>query len=219
MAEPGKPLSRRYDAAGRQASARRTRGAILDAAVRLFTERGYAGATMADIAGAAGVALDTVYAVVGPKATLFRLLIETAISGTEEPVPVEERAFVQAIHAETDARRKLEIYAEAVRTIQGRMAPLLHVLRGAAPAEPELATVWHEITERRARNMRLFVAEVAGSGALREDLSLDEAADIVWATNSSELYILLVHERGWAPDRYERWLADAWRRLLLRDHS
>ena len=211
-----KSPARRYNAAGRRAAAQRTRRLILAEAVRLFTERGYAGTTMADIAAAARVALDTVYATVGPKPTLFRLLIETAISGTDRPVAAEERDYVAAIHAEPDGARKLELYAGAVRTIHGRLAPLLHVLRAAAPGEPELAAVWREIAERRARNMRLFVAEVAAPGALREGLSLEEAADVVWATNSAELYILLVHERGWQPDRYMRWLADTWRRLLLR---
>jgi hypothetical protein len=38
-----------------------------------------------------------------------------------------------------------------------------------------------------------------------------------WATNAPELYLLLVRERGWSPERVEAWLADAWRRLLLRD--
>ena len=212
-----KPPSRRYNAAGRRAAALRTRRAILDAALRLFTERGYAGTTMADIAGAAGVALDTVYAVVGRKPTLFRELIENAITGTDLPVEVEERDYVVAVRAEASARGKLAVYAQAVRSIQGRLAPLLQVWRAAAPGDPELAAVWREFTERRARNMRLFVAEVASTGALREDLSLEEAADVIWATNSSELYGLLVHERGWEPDRYMRWLADSWARLLLRD--
>jgi hypothetical protein len=161
------------------------------------------------------VALDTIYAVVGRKPTLFRLLIETAISGTDEPVALEQRDYVTAVRAEPDAARKLEVYAQAVRTAHGRMAPLLRVLQAAAPVEPELAEVWHDIAERRARNMRLLAAELAGRGSLREGVSIEEAADVIWATNSVELYVLLVHERGWGADRYARWLADAWRRLLL----
>ena len=84
--------ARPYHAPRRQAQARRTRRAILDAAAsQLFVERGYAATTMSAVAEAAGVALDTVYAAVGPKPVLFRLLVETAISGTEEPVPALER--------------------------------------------------------------------------------------------------------------------------------
>ena len=60
---------------------------------------------------AAGVALDTVYAAVGAKPVLFRLLVETAIAGTEAPVPALERDYVRAIRAEPDPARKLAIYA------------------------------------------------------------------------------------------------------------
>lgn len=215
MLTPVKPRS--YNAPRRRAAAQRTRRAILDAAIRLFVERGYAGTTMAEVAAAAGVALDTVYAAVGPKPTLFRLLVETAISGTDAPMPAEERDYVRAIHAEPDAGRKLALYARAMRQILPRMAPLLRVLQAAVPADPELAAVWQEITERRARNMQRLAAELAATGRLREGLAVEEAADVIWASSSPELYGLLVQERGWSPDRYARWLADAWRRLLLRD--
>jgi hypothetical protein len=61
--------------------------------------------------------------------------------------------------------------------------------------------------------MRRFVADLAAVATLRVDLG--EAADIVWATNAPELYQLLAGQRGWSPERYEHFLADAWRRLLL----
>jgi len=212
-----KPISRPYNTARRRAAAQRTRRAILDAATRLFIERGYVATTIADVAAAAGVALDTIYAVVGRKPTLFRLLIETAISGAEAPISADERDYVAAIRAEPDAGRKLELYAQAMRAIHGRLAPLLRVLQVAAPADPELTAVWSEIAERRARNMRMLVTDLDGTGSLREGISREEAADVIWATNSPEFYVLLVHERGWDPDHYTHWLADAWRRLLLRD--
>jgi len=217
VASPVKGRSRPYNIARRRAAAQRTRRAVLDAATRLFIERGYVATTVADVAAAAGVALDTIYAAVGRKPTLFRLLIETAISGAETPISAEERDYVAAIRAEAGAGRKLELYAQAMRAIHGRLAPLLRVLQAAAPADPELAAVWTEIAERRARNMRLLVTDLAATGSLRQDMSLDEAADVIWATNAPEFYVLLVYERGWAPDHYARWLADAWRRLLLRD--
>lgn len=215
MAPRVNPTPRPYNTAHRRTAAERTRRAILDAASSLFIECGYAATTMADLAARAGVALDTVYAVVGRKSTLFRLLIETAISGSAAPVPAEERDYVVAIRAEAVARRKLELYAQAMRAIHGRLAPLLRVLQAAAAADPELRAVWTEIADRRARNMRLFVTDLDATGSLRENISCDEAADVIWATSSPELYMLLVHERGWDPDRYARWLADAWGRVLL----
>jgi hypothetical protein len=65
--------------------------------------------------------------------------------------------------------------------------------------------------------MRILVSHLAGTGSLRQNISLEDAADVIWATNSPEFYALLVHDRGWDPDHYAHWLADAWRRLLLRD--
>lgn len=209
------PPKRRYDASRRRQAAAETRRAIIAAARDLFLTRGYVATTMPAIAAAAGVALDTVYAAVGPKPVLFRHLIELAISGEDWPVPAEERDYVRAIQVEPDPRRKLARYAQAVRAIQPRLAPLFRVLREAARSEPELAALWTEIAQRRARNMRLFVADVAAAGGLRTGVTVDEAADFVWATNAPEFYLLLVEERGWDPARFERWLTELWSRMLL----
>ncbi len=170
---------------------------------------------MPAIAEAAGVALDTVYASVGKKPMLFRLLVETAISGTTEAVPALERDYVRAIAATPRAADKLALYARAVRSIQSRLAPLASVLRAAARDDESLAEMWREISERRARNMRLFAKELASTGELRSDLEIEEIADVIWSTNGPEYYTLLVQERGWSPDRFESWLADAWRRMLV----
>jgi AcrR family transcriptional regulator len=207
------PVKRRYDTSRRRQAAERTRQAILAAALQLFTARGYTATPMTAIAEHAGVALDTVYASVGRKPELARLLIETAISGGSQAVPADERDYVRAVRAAPDAETKIALYAAAMRVIAGRLAPVLGILQQAAPAEPELASLWREIAERRAANMHRFAADLAAVAALRVDLG--DAADIIWATNAPELYQLLVGQRGWSPERYELFLADTWRRLLL----
>ena len=212
-----KVKSRLYDNAGREAQSEETRQRILDAGRELLVERGYRPTTVAAIAGRAGVHVDTVYALVGRKPVLLRELIEQALSGTDAPVAAEDRAYVKAIGAEPDPARKLAIYARAVREIQARIAPLLLALRDASATAPDAAEVWREIGDRRAANMRKLAQDLEAAGGLRAGLSIDEAADVIWATNSSELYVLLTVERGWPPDRYERWLADTWCRLLLPD--
>jgi AcrR family transcriptional regulator len=209
------PVKRRYNATGRRQAAARTRAAILEAARALFAERGYTATPMTAIADRAGVALDTVYATVGRKSELAQLLIETAISGTDQPVPAEQRDYVRAIQAAPDASTKIATYAAAVTTIAARLAPVLAIIQQAAPAEPELARLWNQIAERRAANMRRFVADLAAVHPLRLDPV--QAADIIWATNATELYQLLVGQRGWTPQRYERFLTDTWHRLLLAD--
>lgn len=213
---PPRVKRRTYDATGRRQAAESTRRSILEAARRLFLERGYAATTMPAIARAAGVALDTVYAAVGRKPALFRLLVELAISGAQDPVPAEARDYVRAIRAEPEAGRKLEIYAAALPALHERLAPLFLVLQAAAPLDADLRSLWREISQRRAANMRLLARDLEATGGLREDLPVDAVADVIWSTNSPELYLLLVQQRGWSPERYQRWLAEAWKLLLLR---
>lgn len=202
-----------YDSSSRAGSSRARRHRILQAAGTEFVERGYLGTTMSGIAERAEVSLDTVYTLVGRKPELFRLLVETAISGEDEAVVADQRAYVQALLEEGTAEGKLAIYAQAVRRIQARLAPLLAVLQQAAGADEELARLWREIGERRAINMRRLAEDVVAVRPLR--MPVEQAADIIWATASTELYLLLVNQRGWSPGAYERWLADTWHHTLL----
>ncbi len=212
-----KVKSRTYDNTGREAHSEETRQRILEAAGDLIVERGYRPTTVAAIATRAGVHVDTVYELVGRKPVLLRELVEQALSGTDAAVAAEDREYVKAIGAEPDPARKLAIYARAVREIQDRMAPLLLALRDASTTEEDAKQVWRGISDRRAANMRKLARDLQAVGGLRADLSVEEAADVIWATNSSELYVLLTVEREWPPERYERWLADTWCRLLLPD--
>jgi AcrR family transcriptional regulator len=206
---------RAYDSSSRKEAAKATRQAILDAAQTLFCEKGFAGTTMPAVAQAAGIALDTVYASVGKKPALFALLLETAISGTEAAVPPEERDYVRAIRSEESASGKLKIYASALRKIHSRLAPLFGVLQQAAPMDPSLGELWRRFAERRANNMKLLAQDLAATGQLRRDLSVEMAADILWSMNSPEYYLLLVEQRGWKPEKFEQWLGTAWCQLLL----
>ena len=212
---PEEVKPRSYDTTTRQNQSAATRQRIVDAARALILDRGYRATTIAAIAAQAGVNNDSVYALVGRKPVLLREIIEQAISGTDHEVVAEEREYVRAVRAASDPAKKLAIYARAVVATNRRMAPLFLALRDASSTEPEAQEVWQEISERRAANMRKLARDVKVAGGLRRGLSIDQAADIVWAMNSAELFVLLTIERGWSLKRYEKWLADSWCRLLL----
>jgi AcrR family transcriptional regulator len=214
MTDQVKPR-RRYDGARRREQSAATRQRILDAARVLILERGYRATTIAAIAAQAEVNVDSVYELVGRKPVVLRELIEQAISGTDRAVPAEERGYVRAMQASHDAVEKLEIYARAMRQIHARMAPLHLALRDASSTESEAEEIWRQVSERRAANMRRLVKDLKTTGRLRKALSVSDAADVVWVTNSAEVYVMLTVERGWSPLRYERWLVDSWCRLLL----
>jgi AcrR family transcriptional regulator len=209
--------TRAYHSPRRAEQAEATRQSVLLAARHLFVSKGYSVTTIADIARHARVSPDTIYAAVGRKPALLRELVETAISGTDQAVPAEERDYVVRMRAASTALAALTIYADAITAIQQRLAPVFLALRDAAITDKECATLWTEISERRATNMRALAATLRATGDLRDDLTDDQVADIVWSMNAAEYWDLLVRQRGWTPADFATWLADAWARLLLKD--
>jgi len=205
---------RKYDAPRRAEQAARTRRVILAAAQDLFATRGYTATTIAAIAQQAGVAVDTIYATIGRKPALMRVLVESAISGTDHPLPAQERGYVQRTIAAPTARQKFAVYAEGLVAVQARLAATFVALRNAAANDPECAALWAEISQRRAGNMLRFAADLRSTGDIRPDLTDQDVADIIWTMNAAE-YFDLLHQRGWTSERIRTWLCDAWTRLLL----
>ncbi len=207
--------TRNYRSAVRAQQSARTRATILDAARELFTTQGYARTTVRQVADGAGVHLDTLYATVGRKPQIMLALVEAALSGQAEPVAAEERVYVKQIRQAPGAREKIDIYAGAITAIQQRLAPIFEALRAAANTDESCAELWRTVSERRAANMLLFAVDLRSTGRLREDLTDQEVADIIWSMNAAEYWDLLVTRRGWTPERFRVWLAEAWGRTLL----
>ena len=216
MSEDVKPR-RRYDSTRRQAQAAQTRQDILAAAHQLFLDHGYAGTTLTSVARAAGVVVETIYRAYGSKAELFKSVVRTAVAGgaARAQVAVEQRPAIAAVIAETDPHRQFELYAATQPGIHARAGPLLRVLIGAAATDPELAELWAQIEQERLNGMGRFAQLLADQGALRPDLSVEEARDLLWTLNSLAVHDLLVVQRGWSSERYRDWLAGAMTRELL----
>jgi AcrR family transcriptional regulator len=213
MPEPVK-ATRRYNAPRRAEQAARTRQAILEATRDLFVSQGYTASTIAEIAARAEVAVDTIYATIGRKPALMRALVESAISGTDHAVPAEERDYVQRTMQAPTARAKFTAYAEGLVAVHRRLAPIFLSLRDAAAHDPDCATLWKEINDRRAANMLRFATDLRATKELRPDLTDTEVADVIWTMNAAEYFDLLT-QRGWPPERIGAWLTEAWARLLL----
>jgi len=206
---------RRYDSARRREQAAVTRRDILDAALRLFAKQGYTGTTVAAIAAEAGVAVKTVYLAFETKRGVLIALWHLLLRGDEAPVPVGERPWYREVLEEPDPRRKLELNARNARAVRERVGTLLPVLRDAASADAELAGLWQRIQSEFYDNQRVIVQSLEEKGALAAGLDVDRATDIMWTLNHPSVYELLIVNRGWTPEEYERWLADAFCSQLL----
>ena len=198
-------VKRSYSSAKREAQARATRRSILDAAHELFVAGGYAATTIQAIAERAGVAVQTVYAVFGNKRELLRQLIESAITGDDEPVPITERPQAQAVAAEPDARRRAELDAAMSRSITERVAPVLRVAAEAAASDPELAAMMEAVKAARRKEMVAAARMIAGpDGPGKKG---EEAAATLYVLYSPQVADMLMGDYGWSAKRYERWLA------------
>jgi TetR/AcrR family transcriptional regulator, regulator of autoinduction and epiphytic fitness len=199
-------VKRRYESAHRQEQARLTRRAILDAAAKLFVHPGYAATPLTAIAAEAGVAIQTVYKIFGSKKVLLSALVDVTVAGDDEPVPLAERQFVTDIQALPDARAKLVRYAAHLADTLARNAGVMVALAGAATADPDAAAIWRKNLDERRQAMTLFAAELAGTGELTVDV--DTAVDVLWLAMDVRNYDWLVRERGWPPEKFQRWYVD-----------
>ena len=197
---------RRYDSSGRQAQARRSRQAILDAAQRQFLHGGYAATTIAAIAAEAGVSVETIYKAFGGKPGLVRAIYDRGLAG-RAPVPAFQRA--DAIRErETDPRTIMRHWGTLTSEVSAVVSPIARLVRAAADSDPDMAALLranNDIREQRARHHARFLKR---RGYLRQGLSLAQATDILWTCTSDELYDLLVVQRGWSLPRFARFLGD-----------
>jgi AcrR family transcriptional regulator len=210
----GDVKARRYRSERRREQAEQTRQRVLDAAARLFEQRGYEGASIAAIAAAARVSQETIYARFKNKRTLLGELVHRAVRG-DDRTPVLQQAGPRAVAAATDQHEQLRLFAADIVLRLERAAPLVTIVGGASRSEPELAELLARLHAYRRSNLRSLVDALAGNGPLR--LPIDEAVETVWALTSPELHQLLTRVRGWTRPRYRDWLADSLARLLLNE--
>ena len=199
--------TRPYRSSLREAQARATRRAIVEAGSALFVERGFAGTTVDAIAAQAGVSRKTVFTSVGGKVGLLKLAIDWALTGDDEPVVLDDRPVVRELVEETDPQRAVVLWAHVVTGIAARLALLHPVLTAAADVDDEAAAL-HAISERnRLGGARGFAEQLHDLGALRSDLSVDRAAAMASVLMDPLGYRRLVLGDGWSEDEYADWVA------------
>jgi AcrR family transcriptional regulator len=150
----------------------------------------------------------TVYRLFSSKLGILRALLDVSIAGDDEAASLQDRAGTRVLFADTDPVRQLSGFAGICRQINARSAPVYRILLSASGADPEAAALLAEYTRQRQEGQGQIASSLARPGALRQELTERDAADIIHALMSPEVYRLLVDERAWPPGRYERWLKD-----------
>ena len=191
----GVPARRQYSSALRRRQAGETRAQVLTAAAALFEESGWAGTTVAAIAGRAGVAVETVYSGFGSKKQLLRRVVGVAVVGDAEPVPLVERAVFTKLGVGTrDAR--IDAGIAMLADIQERISPLWRAVAEAAASDDEIDGWRLQWEEGRRLDVRRSIELIL-------DDELDEVAlDLLWTVFSHETYARFVIDRGLDREQY-----------------
>ncbi len=214
MSEPVK--RRPYTSLLRAEQAASTRLRILDAARALFTDRGYPATTLGQVGHEAGVAADTVLHIFGSKKGLLSAVLDVAIGGDDAPIPVLDREAPQAMRRETDQRLQIAMFAAGMTEQLERIRPLDDILRSAAAVDPDARALREDLQlDQRRRAMRQIATWISANGELKNDISIDMAADIIWTLTSPDVHRLLRQDCQWTPQQYQAWLHDGLEGSLL----
>jgi hypothetical protein len=108
--------------------------------------------------------------------------------------------------ADRDPWRILTWFGQVACHILSGGEAMYQILAGAAPADPQAAGLLAEYDQTRAGGQGMVTAALARLGGLRPGMTQRDAADVVHALASPEVYRLLVTSRGWTPERYGQWL-------------
>jgi AcrR family transcriptional regulator len=211
----GEPVKRTYDNSRRQAQVRAARAEVVRAAHELFVARGYTATTVEAVAEAAGIPQATVYRYFGGKRAILAAVLDVAFGGDDEPIEYQHRPPVRAALTDPDPGGMLDAFARMHPAVVARSAAIQHVLAEAAAADPEAAELLALARHQRYTGQSRIAHQLAERGALPEGVTEAQAADIVYALFSPELYRIFCVERGWPQERYGQWLSRALRDALL----
>jgi len=162
---------------------------------------------MRDVAAAAGVSVETVYANFSSKAELLMAAIDVGVVGDVEPVPLAQRREFAALAAGSLADR-IAAAARLITAINRRIYGLRRALGEAAGSDPALAQKVAEAEARRRINTQQGMELVTGRRIA------DDERDTVWAFTGVDVFHLLTDIGGWSTRRYEEWLRQTLAKLL-----
>jgi AcrR family transcriptional regulator len=189
----------------RAEKARETRRRIIEAARELFIADGYGATPLQDVADRAGVAVQTIYFVFGNKRTLLKELVDVTIAGDDEPIATMDRPWFGDVLDAPTAEEHLRAQVRGTREVLTRVAPLVRMVDTAVATDADVAEIWPADERPRYEVHETAAKALVAKPGIRSDLSAEQVADVLFALLSTEMFLLLVHTRGWTPEAWETW--------------
>lgn len=200
---------RLYNSELRRSQSQQTKNRILAAAKMLFESKGFENVTIDEMAHEAQVSAPSIYSIFQSKRGVLLGLMDEALS------PEQHASLVTLVKNETCPRKRLEITASIARQIYDAEKTQSILLRGASVLDPVFKGIEIERERRRHQRQKETVETMANEKVFTEQFSVSKIRDILWAFTGRDFYRMLVIERGWSSDEYEKWLADLLIQTLL----
>jgi AcrR family transcriptional regulator len=200
--------TRPYEQRARAEEAARTRMRIIEAVFARLQKAPAEPVAIDQIARTAGVARSTVYAIFGSRSGLFDAV------GRELG---ERSGYAQLLDAkhQPDAREHLRAGIRAYSEMLAANRDIYRALRSMAQLDEEaVGGVVRRMEEERAGGMARLAGRLAEQGALRKDLSVEDAEHVLWVLTSFESFDALYTGRDLSTDRVVGLLIDTAERAL-----
>lgn len=190
-----------------------THARIIEAATRLFVRDGYLTTTMAAIAAEAGVAVQSLYLRFGSKLGILSAAFDVAIVGDTTPIPLLERPWVRELEETVEGSQAIRLFFAQIGQMMQRTYPLYAVIQAAAAGEA--GELLAENKRQRYAGVSTIATLLSRKPGFATNMSVEKAADLLYALASEEHYGLLVAERGWPVEAWQSWCVEILSRTLF----
>ena len=185
---------------------------MIEAAYRLFLERGYEATTMQDVADTAGVAVQTVYYTFKTKAQLLAETESFAVLGDRPADEWRDTPPAQRLRSAARSDELVKLFVTIDTEIKCRLAPFVAAVGAALPSDPDSVA---GRSRGREEFFKAFVDRLTQLGPLQPGLTARRALDILLAVNSLPTFIELTTRRGWTIRQWQTWLVRTIKTQLL----
>ncbi len=207
--------TRAYRSELRDEQAAETRARVLDAAAAEFATHGYSGTTIAAVAVAASVSVETVKLQGAKHELLLAAWERRLVGGTRQMEPFLAQDDFRAVVDALSDEELLGSFVHMAADLSAREHGLWHAFVSAARFDEKVRDAMETTLAVRREEFRLAIAVFDARGLLTGERSLDERAATFGFLVSAEGYEQLVVQSGFTAERYEEWLHRAIRALVL----